>query len=442
MPVSRARHRTERTLVALLDGRVVGKVYQGSGGQLRFLYDEKWRNDPAAYPLSLSMPLVAQEHKHQTINAFLWGLLPDNSRTLDHYGRLYGVSSGNAVALLSQMGADCAGAVQFTTPEGLEALQAQSAPDITVEWLTENEVAEELRSVREQGIPGATRRTVGQFSLAGAQPKIALLEKDGRWGRPTGRTPTNRILKPPSGEFRGFAENEHICLDLAHELGMGVVRSRVLRFGDEVTIVVDRFDRSEHNGAYRRIHQEDICQAMAILPANKYENEGGPGMADIVDLLRDNSRRPTEDIERFIDASVFNWIIAATDAHAKNFALLHGSGGGVRLAPFYDIVSILPYAERRLHRIKLAMKVGGEYLARRIGRRHWEDLARENDLEEYVLARVEHSLSRVPTTLETVGDRSVQEGLDAGVVNDLLSRIADRVTECRKGFELSRHLST
>ena len=36
----------------------------------------------------------------------------------------------------------------------------------------------------------------GRWSLAGAQAKLALLEVEGRWGRPTGAIPTNRIVKP------------------------------------------------------------------------------------------------------------------------------------------------------------------------------------------------------------------------------------------------------
>ena len=234
-----------------------GIVEQNPSGALRFRYHDAWRSAADAYPLSLSMPLAAAEHRHDVVTAFLWGLLPDNSRTLDHYGRLFGVSSGNAVALLAHIGMDCAGAVQFAPPEAPERAEGR------VERLTHADVAAELRSVLRLGIPGSDRRTAGQFSLAGAQPKIALLEERGRWGRPSGRIPTNRILKPPSKEFPGFAENEHVCLEIAARLGVGAVRSRVLRFDGEVAIVVDRFDREGAGGVYRRIHQEDVCRRSA-----------------------------------------------------------------------------------------------------------------------------------------------------------------------------------
>jgi hypothetical protein len=41
-------------------------------------------------------------------------------------------------------------------------------------------------------------------------------------------------------------------------------------------------------------------------------------MSVIVALLRDQSSDPAADLMAFADALVFNWLIAGTDAHAKN----------------------------------------------------------------------------------------------------------------------------
>jgi serine/threonine-protein kinase HipA len=428
-----APRRSERhALVALLGGVRVGNIYQASSGALRFAYLEEWRNSKHAYPLSLSMPLTAQEHRHEAIGSFLWGLLPDNQRTLDQYGRIFGVSARNPVALLSHLGADCAGAVQFAPPETADELEGSASRKGAIDWLTEKEVGEELKTVREQGIPGASLRTVGQFSLAGAQPKIALLEEDGKWGRPTGRIPTNRILKPPSGEFRGFAENEHFCLELAASLELGSVKSRVIRFAGEVAMVVDRFDRAIHRGAWVRIHQEDFCQALGVMPTQKYENEGGPGIPDLIALLQEASTKPDDDVARFIRATALNWVLAATDAHAKNYALLHNDRG-VRLAPFYDILSYLPYADAELHRVKLAMRIGREYLVRRVHRRSWSDLANECRLSERtVVENVLAVLEALPGAIDRTAERSIREGLDSTVIEGLRERVQRRVARCRE----------
>jgi serine/threonine-protein kinase HipA len=418
-------------LVALLDGRKVGNVHQSSNGRLGFEYYEPWRTKAGAYPISLSMPLTAREHAHEAISAFLWGLLPDNGQTLDHYGRLFGVSAGNPVALLARIGADCAGAIQLISPDQVHRMLGIAPAKPTVDWITEAEIAAELRTVRMEGIPGRTRRTAGQFSLAGAQPKIALLEENGRWGRPLGRTPTNRILKPPSREFRGFAENEHLCLDIAYELGLGVVNSEVRRFGDEVAIVVERFDRIKKRGRYHRVHQEDVCQALSVLPTRKYENEGGPGIQAVLSLIREASQAPEDDSGRFIDAMSLNWVLASTDGHAKNYALLHGSGG-VRLAPFYDIASYLPYSDERLYRVKLAMRVGGEYQVRNIRRRHWEKLATENRLSiDYVLDRIARILDALPKAVEVVTARSIREGLEPSIIHPFEKQLQRRIPYCQ-----------
>ncbi|HVZ77662.1 MAG TPA: type II toxin-antitoxin system HipA family toxin, partial [Gemmatimonadaceae bacterium] len=407
------------------------RVLQAANGTLRFIYDDAWRASPDALPLSVSMPLSAAEHGHDTISAWLWGLLPDSERTLDHYGRLFGVSPRNPVALLAHIGADCAGAVQFAPPEQADEFLASASQRRRVTWLTEREVGQELRSARERGVPGTDARTLGQFSLAGAQPKIALLHDAGRWGTPHGRTPTTHILKPPSREFPGFAENEHFCLTLARALGLAAASSRVQWFGDEVAIIVQRYDRVRRGSAYHRVHQEDTCQALAVMPTRKYENQGGPGIADIVALLRDVSSESTEDIARFLDAAILNWVLAATDAHAKNYSLLIGRQALVRLAPFYDMASYLPYADTALHRVRLAMQVGGEYLVRRITPAHWLDAARRAGLEPDVLAgALERQLAALPEAIERTRIAAISDGLDAQVINALADRVAARTREC------------
>ncbi|MEO8998145.1 MAG: type II toxin-antitoxin system HipA family toxin, partial [Rhodanobacter sp.] len=382
-------------LIALMNGTVMGEVARDRHGRLRFVYADDWRQRRGAVPLSLSMPLVRNEHPHAAIDAFLWGLLPDNEQTLARWASRFHVSARNAFGLLTHIGEDCAGAVQFVPAERLDAVQATGAEDIT--WLSEADIGERLRVLRQD--PSATRRATdhGQFSLAGAQPKTALLWRAGRWGIPAGRTPTTHILKPPTDAFDGHAENEHFCLALARQLGLPVAHSEVSRFDGESAIVVARFDRIEQGGQLLRIHQEDFCQALAIAPTRKYQNEGGPGAEAIIDVLRTHSSAPTRDVETFIDALAFNWLIAGTDAHAKNYALLFGSGGRIRLAPLYDLGSALPYPALRQDKLIMAMKIGNTYRLRDIRRHHWEKLLRSARVDvDAALARITAMASALP----------------------------------------------
>ena len=127
-----------------------------------------------------------------------------------------------------------------------------------------------------------------------------------------------------------------------------------------------------------RVHQEDFCQALRVHPSLKYQNEGGPGPKQIVDLLRANvsdTVASNVDIATFLDALILNWLIGGTDAHGKNYSILIGAGGLVRLAPLYDIASILAYSDIDPQKAKLAMKIGDEYRLRDIGISEWRKLA-------------------------------------------------------------------
>jgi serine/threonine-protein kinase HipA len=170
---------------------------------------------------------------------------------------------------------------------------------------------------------------------------------------------------------------------------------------------------------------------MSVLPWNKYENEGGPGIAEIVPLIQESSLEPEADVGRFVDIIALNWVLAATDAHAKNYAILHAPGGGIRLAPFYDVASFLPYSDSRLYKIKLAMRIGREYLARKIGRSDWVKLADASKLSEsYVLERLDVLLPLIPQAVENVARRAISEGLDSETVGKLAERIGVRSHEC------------
>jgi serine/threonine-protein kinase HipA len=420
-----------RELFAILDGQIIGRLTNNARGRLTFVYDEKWRSAPNAYPLSISMPLALTTHSHRVIESFLWGLLPDNPAILDGWARRFQVSARNAFALISAVGEDCAGAVQFVLPERLDAV-LQPTP-WEVEWLDEEAIANRLRLLREDQSAWCVPSDTGQFSLAGAQPKTALLFEDGRWGVPSGRVPTTHILKPPSVHFHGHVENEHFCLELARAVELPVVDSRIMRFQNESAIVVERYDRVRTFMGLRRVHQEDICQALGIPPTRKYQNEGGPGVRDIANLINTYSSAASQDLDTFLDAIAYNWLIAGTDAHAKNYALLVGAQSRVRLAPLYDLASILPYPEFNDQRIKLSMKIGGEYRLRDIGQRQWRKLATEVRRDpESLVQRARAVTDHVADNVVNVANRMADEGITHPNVSRLKDALTARAIQCRK----------
>ena len=415
-------------LIALLDGKEVGRVHNDARGRLTFIYSDDWRKAPEAYPLSLSMPLAAKEHGRSVVEAYLWGLLPDNDRVLDRWAAKFQVSARNVFALISHVGEDCAGAVQFVTPERLDALR--NGAEDKVEWLDEADIAKRLQALRQDHAAWRLPRDTGQFSLAGAQPKTALLLQNDRWGIPSGRVPTTHILKPPTGHFDGHAENEHICLGLARSLGLPTAQSKVMRFGEEIAIVIERYDRQHRGNDIVRVHQEDVCQALGIMPTKKYQNEGGPGPANIVELLRTYSTDRQTDVDTFAAALGFNWLIAGTDAHAKNYSLLL-SGPHVRLAPLYDVASILPYDTIDLRKIKLAMKVAGEYKLSLIGLRQWQKFAREARIDaDKLIETLIAMCKQLPDEAKAAQARAREEGLAEPIVTRLATQLIERAGDC------------
>ena len=422
-----------KELIVILDGQVTGRVVRDTRGRISFTYEDNWREAENAYPLSLSMPLALSRHGNDKIDPFLWGLLPDNELVLGQWAQKFQVSARNSFSLISAVGEDCAGAVQFVRPERLDAIVGQHPPEI--EWLDEANIAKRLRTLREDQSAWRIPRDTGQFSLAGAQPKTALLFQDGKWGVPSGRVPTTHILKPPTAAFDGHAENEHFSLELARALGLPVVDSRIMHFQNEIAIVVERYDRLRTEAGLRRVHQEDVCQALAITPTHKYQNEGGPGIDDIVQLLRTHSGEPREDVDTFIDSVAFNWLIVGTDAHAKNYALLIGAQGRARLAPLYDMASILPYTQIDIKKTKLSMKLGGEYRFRNIQAHHWRKMAQDIRLDpDKVIQRVDDFARQLPDHIADTQRQMTKEGIDHPLIARLARRLTTRAAACRRIF--------
>ena len=419
-----------KTLQVLLDDRRAGTVESRGGGTLRFVYEDSWRTEDTATPLSLSMPLAGSEFPNRIIEPFLWNLLPDNEAVLTRWGRDYGVSPRNAFALLGHVGKDCAGAVQFVRPDRLVEVPTEEG----VEWFDEADVASRLRQLRADPTAWHDAAGSGQFSLAGAQSKMALFHEDGKWGRPIGRTPTTHILKPAVHHLDDHDLNEHLCLEMADRLGLRAARSWIQRFDDERAVVVERYDRLRSREGWVRVHQEDLCQALALPPTKKYQNQGGPTPPEIVRLFR--VVQPGEQAERsiwaFLDALALNWLIAGTDAHAKNYSLLL-SGQQVRLAPLYDVASALPYDRFDYPRLSLAMKIGTDYSIERISRGHWLSLAAELHVDgDALVERVSELARRAPDALSDACQAADVLLIESDLPSRLLGCVTEHVQRCQR----------
>jgi len=348
----RARH-----LNAFLDGAFIGVLEQTAQGTLSFEYDEEYRTAPDSTPLSLSMPLLRSRHANKQVRAYLDGLLPDSEPARQRLAREYGVSPNNPFALLSNVGRDAAGAVQILPPDVDSSDAASREGDIR--WLSDTEFARMAHNLATHGSDWDPGTFGGRWSLAGAQPKIALHRdpETGRWGIPLDSTPTTHIVKPAIAGFASHHINEALCLNAARAAGLLAARVELAEVADVQAVVSHRYDRRLlSDGRWVRIHQEDFCQALAVHPSLKYQSDGGPGVGEIADLLL---RLPIEDrrisVERFFKGLAFNVLIGGTDAHAKNYSLVL-IGPRAQVAPLYDIASAAPYPQHS--RLESPMRIG------------------------------------------------------------------------------------
>ncbi len=420
-------------LTLVLSGRIAGELSR-ERGRLLLRYSDAWRRDPDTYPLSLSLPLATAEHTAARVEPFLWGLLPENPLVLDRWARQFQVSAGSPFAMLAHVGEDCPGAVQLIRPERLDAIREGARREVV--WLESSQIAARLRELRRDQAAWRDPGDHGQFSLAGAQPKTAFLFENGRYGVPAGRTATTHILKPPLQDLHGHAENEHLCLALARRLGIPSAHSVVQRFDDELAIVVERYDRVHLAGAWIRVHQEDTCQALGLSPAVKYQSQGGPTPARVIELLRTYSSAASADVHTFVDALIFNWLIGGTDAHAKNYSLLLAAHGQARLAPLYDLASALVYRHFDPQKLKLAMKIGSSYRLRDIERRHWQVFAREAKLDPgAVVERARTLAAQLSGELEALRTAAKREGLRPTVVDRIAKALGAHAKRCQAKLE-------
>jgi serine/threonine-protein kinase HipA len=351
-----------------LTGRKAGRLIRKDNGNMQFRYDAGY--DGA--PLSRCLPVQPEAHPHALCRAVFGGLLPEGA-SREAIARRLGISDENDHSLLEEIGGDCAGAISV-----LPAGCVQNGVPLTAE-IAAAELDERVADLPQRPL-AASPDGEPRLSLAGAQPKLPVIFEAGRTLLPrNSAAPTTHIIKPEPAGFEGLVENEAFCLELAARCDLATARASRRRTGSGLPyLLVERYDRDPTVDPIRRLHQEDFCQALGQPSERKYQAEGGPSIADAMELIRAAAAIPAQDVPRFWEALVFNWLIGNCDAHGKNFSLLY-DGGAPTLAPLYDLVSTSLYED--ISR-RLAMSIGGARLLEEVDLGAWVELARAVGLSE------------------------------------------------------------
>src|ERR1700684_3923621 len=356
------RRTSHDRLRVFLNSRLVGLLRRETSGAISFQYDRSWLEWDSALPASLSLPLREQAYLGAPVLAVFENLLPDNDTLRRQIAARAHAEGTDAYSLLSAIGHDCVGALQFL-PEDSEPTPAGVIDAVPV---SEREIAAILHNLATAPL-GITEDESFRITIAGPQQKTALLHWNGRWCKPRGTTATTHIFKPsigklPNGvDLTSSVENEYLCLKILNALGLPAASAEMETFGDRRVLIVERFDRLwTEDQRLLRLPQEDSCQALSVPPNLKYQSDGGPGIADILKLLR-GSDEPTSDQRSFLKANIVFWLMGATDGHAKNFSIFLSPGGRFRMTPLYDVLSAQPSLDAnqvQRKKFKLAMSVG------------------------------------------------------------------------------------
>lgn len=385
-----------RTLDVYLHADHVGQLIQNEYGDMVFDYAQNWLDNPQAIPLSHSLPLRAEQFDRNQCRGFFAGILPEETKR-EIIARNLGISARNDFAMLEQLGGECAGAVTFI-PAG-EKLPEQN---YSYKPLTDTDLAHVLRKLPRRPLMAGADGI--RLSLAGAQDKIAVHVEDDQISVPLGGAPSTHILKPAIAHFEGLVFNEALCMTLATSIGLPAASVETRRVEDIDYLLVKRYDRKDSGSTIERLHQEDFCQALGIVSEHKYQREGGPSLKSGFDLIRDISSTPVIDLQRFLDAVIFNFLVGNHDAHGKNFSFIydHSPALGLRasIAPLYDIVCTSYYPELSQ---KMAMKIGGEYESEMVRPRSFEKMADECGLAKpLVKKRILELSESVIAALDTI----------------------------------------
>jgi serine/threonine-protein kinase HipA len=399
-------------LIVYLSGRRAGRLIRKDNGNLQFRYDPAY-GGPA---ISQALPVQQDAHPHAVVRAVFGGLLLEGDAR-EALARNLGVSIGNDYALLQELGGDCAGAITLLDPD----VPLPSEPRL--EPVDEKQLDMLLRELPQRPLAASPEQGI-RLSLAGAQPKLPVIIENGEVALPlNAAAPTTHIIKPEPSRFSGLVDNEAFCMDLARavELPAALTRKRTTVSGLPY-LLVERYDRDVTAEPIRRLHQEDICQALGRSSDNKYQAEGGPTIIETVELLRNCSSVPAQDLPTFWRALVFNWLIGNCDAHAKNFSLLYDTGAPT-LAPLYDLVSTTAYPELTT---RLAMSIDGATQINDVNTKAWETLAKETGYSARFIRTTTNSM--IERTVNEAGRLSAEPWHDNGTAKAIYESIHARAT--------------
>jgi serine/threonine-protein kinase HipA len=407
-------------LVVYHQDMIVGFLEFDKEERLSFQYDKSWLGSKDRFPLSFALPLEAKVYGHLETKSFFENLLPEGEikDLLEAHGKS---SIKSDFGFLQEFGGDCAGAFKIlpekVKPSKISKLRKELKLDVIYKYL------DEKKSLTD----AILNKEGGKFSLAGAQDKFAVSFEKNKIYLPLDGSPTTHIIKPHVRYFNSTHDtpyNEYLCMELAAAVGLNTPKVGIIG-GEYPLFIVERFDRIQTKTGVSRIHQQDFCQAQGITSLKKYEADGGPTFADNYKLVKANSSAPIPDLNQLLKWLIFNLVIGNNDSHSKNLAFLQ-TADGIRLAPFYDLLSTSVYKEIGQN---FAFKIGGQNLWFKLKKRLFDKLSSELELRDDVIPKIASKLlndieKQYPKFLEEFNELFPEVKAGKVLEKEILKRVA------------------
>jgi serine/threonine-protein kinase HipA len=397
------------------DDVLVGELFTSEDG-IGFIYDQAYRL-AGGYPISVSMPLRQDAYPQKTALPFFEGLLPEGEQRRELSNILH-LASASTIKLLAALAGECVGNLIILDDEmDIAEVQADSA-------YTPLKSGQLEALLKPQSVERTRFLAAKRLSLAGAQAKLGLYWEAGEWFATQGLAPTTHIIKPASQFDPTVLANELYLMRLSARCGIRVPKTWIVRSGEYRGLAVERFDRVREAGRVVRLAQEDFCQALAIIPGAKYENDGGPGLSELFSVILKNAQPPLPSLTRLLELVLFNYLVGNCDAHAKNFSLLRDHATGqLALALAYDLVCTTFYGERLFS--SMAMRIGRHSQIDKINAEDFALFAEEVGLEYAAVAK----------TLNRLKDQI------ACVAGQMIAEVSDEIPEMKHTVvQLSEHI--
>ncbi len=323
-----------RTATVFKNGILAGTLSRDEAG-IAFRYLPTYDGPDISLTLSRHAEFTG---KGGALPPFFAGLLPEGAR-LSALRRSVKTSYDDELSLLLAVGGDCVGDVQVGATEEAPSIEAvvrnPKWDELVFEDLFYASIGERGTFNERAALPGVQEKvsaTVVSFPVVG----------------------TTHILKLAPAKYPRIVENEIFFMRLARSLGFETAEVRVVHDARRAAaLLVTRFDRTiaprasgktNEASLLTRYAQEDACQFLSRVPADKYRLN----VRDVADGFERFARAPMIAISRWVAFYAYSYLIGNGDLHGKNVSLRQSIHGGWDIAPLYDVLSTIPYGDERM----------------------------------------------------------------------------------------------